>query len=64
MVAGVQGGNHMPPQNELAALAAQNPAWQKFHQAELDAAEAAFPCSQATDRTYVSLFLERLSRKG
>jgi hypothetical protein len=64
VMAGVQGGNHMLPQDKLAALAAQNPAWQKFHQAELDAAVATFPCSQATDRTYVSIFLERLNRKG
>ncbi|MFD7334496.1 hypothetical protein ACFV98_00625 [Streptomyces violascens] len=64
VVAGVQGGNHMLPQDKLAALATQNPAWQKFHQAELDAAVATFPCSQATDRTYVSIFLERLNRKG
>ncbi|MCT9112613.1 hypothetical protein N4G69_44835, partial [Streptomyces mirabilis] len=62
VMAGVQGGDQVLSQDQLAALAAQNPTWRKFHQSELDAAVATFPCSQAADRTYVSIFLRYLNR--
>ncbi|WP_414166549.1 hypothetical protein ACMATS_01460 [Streptoverticillium reticulum] len=64
VMAGIQGEDRVLPQDQLAALAARNPAWQKFHQAELDAAVATFPCSQAADRTYVSVFLQYLNRNS
>ncbi|MFJ9348359.1 hypothetical protein [Streptomyces sp. NPDC101237] len=62
VMAGIQDGDHVLPQDELAALAAKSPAWRAFHRSELDAAVATFPCSQTTDRTYVSLFLRYLDR--
>jgi hypothetical protein len=64
VMAGVQSGDHVLPQDRLAALAAQNPTWRKIHQSELDAAVATFPCSQTTDRIYVSIFSQHLNRNG
>ncbi|MFE5332068.1 hypothetical protein ACFRCG_37380 [Embleya sp. NPDC056575] len=60
----VRGGGPTLPQDRLAAQAARSPGWQRFHQAEVDAATATFGCSQVTDRTYVSIFLEYLDRNG
>jgi hypothetical protein len=62
VMAGIQDGDL--PQDQLAALAAQNPTWRKFHRSELDAAVATFPCSQAADRIYVSIFLQYLNRNS
>ncbi|WP_158696032.1 hypothetical protein [Embleya scabrispora] len=62
IMAGVRTGSTELPQDQLAALAAQNSEWRTFHQMEVDAATATFPCSQAADRTYVSVFLEHLNR--
>ncbi|MEV8524232.1 hypothetical protein AB0451_08740 [Streptomyces sp. NPDC052000] len=62
VIAEVQSGKPDVPQDQLAALAAKNPGWQSFHQAEVDAATATFPCSQATDRVYVSVFLEYVNK--
>lgn len=64
MMAGVQGGDQVLSRDQLAALAAQNPTWRKFHQSELDAAVATFTCSQAADRTYVSIFFQYLNRNS
>ncbi|MFJ8386654.1 hypothetical protein ACIQ9Q_19415 [Streptomyces sp. NPDC094438] len=64
VMAGIRGGDQVLPQDQLAALAAQNPTWRKFHQSELDAAVATFPCSQAADRKYVSIFLQYLNRNS
>ncbi|WP_316785049.1 hypothetical protein [Streptomyces sasae] len=64
VMAGIQGGDHVLPQDKLAALAAQSPAWRTFHRSELDAAVATFPCSQTADRTYVSIFLQYLNRES
>ncbi|MEU5312536.1 hypothetical protein [Streptomyces sp. NPDC021562] len=64
VMAGIQGGGRELPQDRLAALAARNPVWRKFHQSELAAAVATFPCSRATDRIYVSVFLQYLDRNG
>ncbi|MEV4438854.1 hypothetical protein AB0K09_07500, partial [Streptomyces sp. NPDC049577] len=64
VLAAVQGGGPELPQDQLAALAYRNPDWQKFHQAEVDAATATFPCSQATDRTYATVFLKYLNGDG
>ncbi|MFF4902625.1 hypothetical protein [Streptomyces sp. NPDC001068] len=63
VMAGIQGGNHVLPQDKVAALAARRPAWRRFHRSELDAAVATFPCSRTTDRAYVSVFLRYLDQE-
>ncbi|MFJ8157080.1 hypothetical protein [Streptomyces sp. NPDC094468] len=62
VMARIQDGDQVLPQDELAALAARSPAWRTFHRSELDAAVATFPCSQTTDRAYASIFLRYLNQ--
>ncbi|WP_189763082.1 hypothetical protein [Streptomyces xanthochromogenes] len=64
VMAALRGGDQVLSQDQLAALAARNPTWQKFHRAEVGAAVATFPCSQAADRTYASTFLQYLDHQG
>ncbi|MFE9404289.1 hypothetical protein ACFYNY_21330 [Streptomyces sp. NPDC006530] len=64
VMATLRSGTTTPSQDQLAALAAKAPAWQKFHRAEIDAAVATFPCSQSADRTYVSTFMRHLNLSG
>ncbi|MCT9089793.1 hypothetical protein N4G70_13070 [Streptomyces sp. ASQP_92] len=64
VMAALRTGTTTPSQDQLAALAAKAPAWQKFHRAEIDAAVATFPCSQTADRAYVSTFMEHLNPSG